>query len=118
MNDELYHVYQITKQLEELLSVQVTSKNRAEVIDQVDELLEQRQKHLIQIYPPYSEQEKQVGKQVVQMNKHINQKMQIIFDALKKDIQQMNHQRKSTNSYTNPYKNVQTIDGMFMDSKQ
>lgn len=118
MRNDLQSVYQITKQLEEALESQVTNKNRSDMINKVNELLEQRQEHLNYIHPPYTEKEKKVGKQIVLMNKHIHERMQFIFNDLKKDMQQIKQQRKSTNTYTNPYKSVQTIDGMFMDSKQ
>ncbi len=44
--------------------------------------------------------------------------MNALFTELKQEMQQMKQQRKSTQSYINPYRDVQTMDGMFMDKKK
>ncbi len=44
--------------------------------------------------------------------------MKYLFLALKNEMKQVQQQKKSTTSYSNPYKNVQNMDGMFLDQKK
>lgn len=108
---------QLTKQMEQLLEQKVTSKNRGMIIDQMNKLLGQRSHYLENITPPYSEKEKELGKEIVRLNTIIEKEMNILFDDLKKEMQQIKKQKKTNQSYVHPFKDVQAVDGMFMDRK-
>lgn len=111
-------IYDVTLQLKKRLDQEITSQNREEIIEQVNQLIEQRGKHMQELLPPYSQDEKELGKRLITLNEEIGNKMHVLFNELKKEMKQVKKQKKSNRSYTNPYKNVQTIDGMFMDSKK
>ncbi|MBR3117983.1 flagellar protein FliT [Oceanobacillus profundus] len=111
-------VYELTMQMKQLLNQEITGKTRESIIEQLTALITQRGIAMKALNPPYTEAEKQLGKELMQVNEEIQSKMQMLFLDLKKEMKQVKMQKKSNQSYTNPYKNVQTMDGMFMDSKK
>ncbi|SFA88351.1 flagellar protein FliT [Lentibacillus halodurans] len=114
---QLQGLMDVTKQLEKTLDQQVHAKNRDEVMEQVNDLLEKRGKLLTQISPPFTENERRLGEKTATLNEKIQRKMNGLFDELKLEMKQMKKQKKSNRSYINPYEHVKTADGMFMDSK-
>jgi len=113
----LQELYQITKKLEKLFEQTITSKNRESIIEEISYLIDQRGKYMDQLTPPYTETEKKLGKEIVHLNRTIEKEMNKIFRDLKREMQQMKIQKKSNQSYMNPFKSVQALDGMYMDSK-
>ncbi|MCF3943448.1 flagellar protein FliT [Oceanobacillus alkalisoli] len=115
--EALEKVYELTKKLIMLLEQPVTSKNRDDVIQQLNGLIEERGKCMEQLSPPYSEDEMKLGNEIAQLNPKIQMKMEMLFTDLKTEMKQMKQQKKSQQSYTNPYKNFSTSDGTFLDRK-
>lgn len=113
----LEKVYELTKELTTLLEQPVTSKNRDDVMQQLNELIEERGKWMEQLSPPYSDEEMKLGNEIAKLNPKIQMKMQNLFTDLKTEMKQMQQQKKSQQFYTNPYKNVSTLDGTFLDRK-
>lgn len=111
-------IYDITLQLKEVVDQEITSQNREQVIEKVNQLVEQRGEHMQALQPPYSKEEKLLGKSLIPLNEAIEKEMQVLFNELKKEMKQVKKQKKSNRTYTNPYEHVQTRDGMFMDSKK
>ncbi|WP_188454132.1 flagellar protein FliT [Virgibacillus oceani] len=116
--NRLDSVYQITKQLEALLVQTISSKNRETVIGEINILIEKRGKLIKNATPPFNDDEKQTGEKLVEMNNAIQQKMDTLFAELKLEMKQIKRQKKSNKTYINPYEKVNTIDGMFMDSRK
>ncbi|OZU88793.1 flagellar protein FliT [Virgibacillus indicus] len=116
--NRLRELYEITIQLKKTLVQEITAKDREAVIEQVNELIDKRSIHLQHVNPPFTEEEKVLGKELVVLNEEIQTKMLQLFNDLKSEMKQIKKQRKSNMSYTNPYKSVQTLDGMFMDRKK
>src|SRR5699024_3133662 len=114
----LNNVLHITEQLNALLSMDITAKNREDVIGQINELVEKRGELMNQVTPPFTDEEKRIGQEVVALNKQIQAKMNDIFTELKQEMKQINKQKKSTQTYENPYEAMQTVDGMFLDQKK
>ncbi|MBN6206869.1 hypothetical protein JYK21_10395 [Ralstonia pickettii] len=117
MMDYLEKVYEITIELKELLDQNITTKNREEVINKLNQLIETRGKWMDQLQPPYTEAEKELGEKIYALNTGIQNKMQQLFTDLKLEMRQVQKQKKTNVSYTNPYRNVHISDGTFMDSK-
>lgn len=116
--NRLEALYQVTAELQELLEQEITAKNREQVILQVDLLVEKRGKYMEALEPPYTDEEIQLGQQLIPMNEQIQQLMNELFADLKTEMKQVKKQKKSNRSYVNPYKNVQALDGRFLDSKK
>ena len=116
--NRLLDVYDVTWQMKEVLKQEITVKNREQVIEQVNQLVEARRKHMEKLAAPYSEAEKVLGKKIILLNDQIEQTMEKIFNVLKSEMKQVKKQKQSNRNYTNPYEHVQTMDGMFLDSKK
>src|SRR5690625_5395309 len=69
------------------------------------------------IEAPYSEEEHNLGKEIVKKNKVIDRRIKEIFNELKNEIKQFNAYKSRNNLYENPYHSVQVMDGMFLDRK-
>lgn len=110
-------VYELTMHMLHLLQKR-HQVERHDVIEQLTHFIEKREQVLRKLSPPYSQDEIKIGRKIISLNKTIEQEMNALFTELKQDMKQTKRQRKSTQSYVNPYRSVQTIDGMFMDQKK
>ncbi|MGM8212559.1 flagellar protein FliT [Virgibacillus sp. W0430] len=116
--NQLEQLYERTMELEQVLAQPITAKNRDEVIVVINTLINEREKCMENLRPPYTEEEKQLGKQIIERNETIKKKMDELFEHIKQDMKQVKKQEKSSRSYINPYGKFQTTDGMYLDSKQ
>lgn len=108
----------ITEELNDVLHQPIHSKNRESTIEQINHLIEKRGSLMDDIKPPFTKEEKLLGKKLVVMNETIQIKMNEVLSLLKIEMKQLKTQKKSNLNYVNPYKDVRTMDGMFMDSKK
>lgn len=115
--NRLLKIHELTNQISELLNRTVDSSNRESIISEVTNLIDKRGEHMELLNPPYKEEEFKMGKSLIAINQDIEEKMQNVFHDLKIEMKQVQQQKKTTNQYKNPYKAVDTMDGMFMDSK-
>ncbi|WP_036575102.1 flagellar protein FliT [Oceanobacillus picturae] len=115
--NRLKPVYDATIRLEKVLSQETTAKNREEIIEQVNQLVELRGEQMENIVAPFSVEEKKLGQIVVEKNRTIEGKMENLFRDLKLEMKQVKKQKKSNRTYTNPYEKVRARDGRFMDSR-
>jgi flagellar protein FliT len=110
------HCYDLTKNL--LQAVQsINEENRDNVIGKIEELLEKRQAILEQIKPPFSNEEKELGKEIVKMNRALDTNLSLLSNDIKRDMNGLNKKKVSAKKYTNPYESV-NFDGMFYDKKK
>ncbi|MUV39064.1 Flagellar protein FliT [Lentibacillus sp. JNUCC-1] len=115
---KLEDLLDVTERLAGLFGSSDTKQSREQLIDEMNQLVEERGRIMSHIQPPFTEEEKQIGKQVVELNQSIKVEMDQLFAELKTEMKQIKQLKKNNQSYTNPYQNVQTMDGMFMDSKK
>lgn len=111
-------IYDITHQIWDLLNQEITAKSRESILEELNSLILKRGAYLESLVSPYTEEEKQLGAELVKVNDKIQVRMQVLFSDLKHEMKQVKKQKKSNQSYMNPYKNVHVIDGMFMDKKK
>ncbi|MCC2251053.1 flagellar protein FliT [Virgibacillus sp. AGTR] len=115
--NRLTPLYETTIKLKELLEQKIDAKDRESVISQINSLIEKRGEQMKALTPPYSDMEKETGRALVDLNDGIQHKMQQLFHELKLEMKQIKKQKQSNRKYSDPYKNVQSKDGMFLDSK-
>lgn len=115
---QLEALYKVTQQLKEILDQPIAAKNRDAIIEEVNVLIEKRGGMMEKVIPPFTEKEKTIGKEIVALNKQIEEKMESLFAAIKQDMRQVNKQKESNRTYINPYRNTTSTDGMYHDSKQ
>ncbi|WP_426892268.1 flagellar protein FliT [Rossellomorea aquimaris] len=108
--------YTITKQLKEALE-QVTDVNREATIEEVESLLEKRQSVLGTIKPPYTQDEQELGKQMIAWNRQIDRQLAQLRLEIKRDMNGLTKKKTSVQKYSNPYESLQ-YDGMFYDKKK
>lgn len=107
-------LYQITDEIYQLTQT-FSDKNREEDIQKLEYLLLKR-RDLIEKLPPKSRDHEWMGKQIVEMNKTIDQKLIFIRHRIMEDLCLLKVKKKHNNSYVNPYE-MKSFDGMFYDKK-
>ncbi|WP_079478180.1 flagellar protein FliT [Halobacillus salinus] len=105
----------ITKELDDL--VHSRTEKRAKIVSKLEHLLNQRQVMMHKLEQP-NEEEKPLLEEVKKRDLKINQKLEFLFHDLKRDMRNNKKQKASKKQYTNPYQNVSSYDGMFLDSKK
>lgn len=116
--DRLKVLFEVTKELEDVLNQPITSKNRESIIEQVNHLIEERGQLMETVKSPFTEEEKLMGEKLVIMNETIQSKMTEVLNLLKVEMKQLKKKKKSNQNYVNPYKDVRLTDGMYLDSKK
>ncbi|MBA2175573.1 flagellar protein FliT [Halobacillus locisalis] len=105
----------ITTKLDEI--VHSPTEKRSHVVEEVERLLEEREAIMYELPQP-TEAEKPLLEEVKKRDLKINQKLEFLFNDLKRDMRNNKKQKASKKQYTNPYQNVSSYDGMFLDSKK
>lgn len=116
--NKVQKLYDMTKKLYDILNQPITNYNREEVIKQINTLVEKRGHYIDRLAPPYTNEEKKIGQDIIRFNKKIQEHMQQLFNDLKIEMKQVKKQKRSNRSYTNPYESVRALDGMFLDQKK
>ncbi len=107
-----------TKELYELVqSESFDDSVRDDVMDRLDQLLDERQLLLDQFTPPFSNEEKQLGQEIIEWNRVIESKLTSFQQLIQRDINGLSKKKSSVNKYVNPYESMQH-DGMFYDKKK
>ena len=107
--------HQATNQLIELL--QQEKLDRDVRIEKVQSLLDHREELLQSIKPPFTEQETELGKQLVQLEQQVKQLLQKQKQEIQQDMKQLRMKKESSQKYTNPYESM-PVDGLFYDKQK
>ncbi|MFC2947257.1 flagellar protein FliT [Virgibacillus sediminis] len=116
--NRLQPILDATIELKELLQQEITPQNREEVVQQVNQLLDAREELMEVLLPPFTEEEQKLGRMLTDLNASISTSLHKLFAELKEEMKQVKKQKQSNRKYTNPYQNVRTMDGMYLDSKK
>ncbi|MFD9626028.1 flagellar protein FliT [Peribacillus muralis] len=102
----------------ELLAVleDMTFAERQDKIESIIELIDRRECILVQIKPPFTDAEQQLGRRTMVLNQQIDSLMKLQKQEIQRDILEINKKKKSSNKYMNPYESL-SIDGMFYDKR-
>ena len=60
----------------------------------------------------------QVHKILYDLDKGINERLNKVILSVKKDMKDLNNQKKNEMQYLNPYSHLQVMDGMYYDKKK
>ncbi|MFB7639493.1 flagellar protein FliT [Peribacillus butanolivorans] len=93
-----------------------TIAERDDKIERVTQLIDQRDELLSQIEPPFTGKEQQLGRATMLLNQQVDRLLYLQKLEIKRDIQEINKKKKSSNKYTNPYESL-SIDGVFYDKR-
>ncbi|TCN26753.1 flagellar protein FliT [Mesobacillus foraminis] len=106
-------VYQLTLQLIEVLQKDF---NRDQKITLVEELLQKREEAMKGMVAPYTDEEKQLGKKLIELNSLLDRLLASEKNDIQKDLKELNVKKESSNKYVNPYQSL-AVDGMFYDKR-
>ncbi|MGP4040722.1 flagellar protein FliT [Gracilibacillus sp. D59] len=109
---------EITLKLNQTLDEIRKSANREERIIEIQKLLNEREDLLKEVKKPYTEEELKVGRELITIDRDIQKKMNQIFEGVKVDVRSVRKQKSSNQKYVNPYQNLATNDGTFLDKKK
>lgn len=115
--DALQHLYKITKQMSHLFRQKITSENRDQMMMEMNQLLDEREKVFKQLQPPYTASDRKMGQKILRLNEEVEKKMQKVFHELRNELQIVKKHKKSNQSYLNPFKDTQNVDGVLLDRK-
>lgn len=87
------------------------------VIEQVEQLLHQREQLQQAIQPPFTEQEQQLGQQLLVLEQQLNEKLQKYLLVIREDIEGQQKKKGSAQAYIDPYNKV-LRDGTFYDKRK
>ncbi len=107
--------YEATIELIQIL--QSPQGERNEKITKVEELLDKREVLMKELVPPYTPEEMELGKQLVELNSRFEQLLKTEKVSIQKDIKNLQAKKESNTKYVNPYQNLST-DGMFYDKRK
>ena len=113
-------VEQLLKKTESLhthLKKGIPDTNRDEYIERISALIDERETLISNLPASYTEHERQLGAQIVSLNKEIDALLKKQANHLKRELDQFNQKKRLSQQYANPYARV-TIDGMFLDKKK
>lgn len=109
-------LYNVTVSLYDIIKKTQPKASREDQINQITKLLNEREQLIYQLKPPYSVEEGELGKKIVQLNAVINQQLKELMQHIQLDIKQFKNTKAKTKKYTNPYESV-SFDGMFFDKR-
>ncbi|CAM3889983.1 flagellar protein FliT [Alkalicoccus chagannorensis] len=112
-------MYQTTYKLREQLKqpYPLSDDDRDGYIARVNELLELRQRYLDQGAAPETEMEQKAAREVLEMNKDVQQMLAERQQMIQQDLNKLKKKRQTGRRYENPYAGP-SPDGMFFDSKK
>ncbi|HZG59694.1 MAG TPA: flagellar protein FliT [Anoxybacillus sp.] len=110
-------LFSVTKELCELLEQPARKEKRDETIEAIQRLLSQRDVLIQQLQPPYSEEEQELGMQMVSLNQSIAENLQQLKLQIQQDLKIIKQKKTANQNYRNPYQPL-SIDGMFYDKKR
>lgn len=111
---QLKHLMEETLEKLENLAVE---KNRESFIETFEHFLDEREKLLKDIKPPFTDEEKRMGEELVVLDKKIQAQIEQFFQTLKRSMRNLKKQKHSNKKYANPYQDVSAMDGMFFDKR-
>ncbi len=111
------------KQLHEMTEKMYNKLNdpavgREQMIEEITTFLNEREALIKEVKAPYTEEERKLGQEVVEMDRAIQKVLQSLFMNLKGSMKQLQNQKKNNTKYVNPYSNVSSMDGMFYDKRK
>lgn len=92
-------------------------EHRDAIIDEINELLDERDALQTEITAPFTPEEEVLGKQLVELEKQVAAGLAAYMKLIRTDITAAQSKKEHVKSYVNPYGKV-ARDGTFYDTKQ
>jgi flagellar protein FliT len=108
-------IYNYTTELLDLLENK-TEMNRDGKIQLIHEFLEEREKEISGLSAPYTDQEIELGRLLVDLNEKLGILLEREKVLIQKDIKELHAKKESNQKYSNPYESF-TTGGVFYDKR-
>lgn len=111
---------QVSAKLYQLLTTIPKGEERDRFIDEINVLLDERGK----IIETLRQQNFQINTELkshamlVKLDHGIRERLQLVMEAVKKDMRDLQNAKRNEHQYMNPYSKVRVMDGMYYDKKQ
>lgn len=92
-------------------------KDRDQKVGKVQELLDNRERLLPTLKPPYSDEEMLLGQKLIELNKQLSVLLANEKADIQKDLIELKNKKTSNVKYENPYDSY-TTDGVFYDKRK
>lgn len=106
--------FKVTEKLFQLVSRPLA--DRDQTVAAIEALLKEREELLSGLKAPFTEEEQQLGWEMVKRNKIIDAGLKKLKEEIQRDMQGLTKKRDSVDKYVNPYASMQ-LDGVFYDKK-
>lgn len=118
--DNQQQLLQLSAKLYKLLETVPKGEQREEFIDEVNELLDERGLVLEALRDEnYKfDQANKVHGMLIDLDKGIRERLDIVMDAVKADMKNLQTAKKNEKQYINPYASVRVMDGKYYDKKK
>lgn len=120
MDQQIHALLQISAKLFEQLSIIPKGEERDAYIEDITNKLDARGS-IIETLRQLSFQMDSSNKLHVtlgELDKGIRERLEKVMSEIKHDMKDVQNSRKNEKQYSNPYANVQVMDGMYYDSKK
>ncbi|MGD6794235.1 hypothetical protein [Metabacillus indicus] len=110
-------LHQLTHQLLSEVNGSQQKDMRDSYILNIQQWIEQREVLISNLKPPYTQKEKQLGKEITEWNAVIHEKLKAVQNEIKEDMTKLKLQKASGQKYANPYQST-AIDGIYYDKRK
>ncbi|WP_121663626.1 hypothetical protein [Metabacillus litoralis] len=109
-------VFKLTQELVDLFDNK-NKRDRDSVIEEIEKLLHERDRLFPMIKPPFTQEEKALGEQIKKLNEKINLEFQNIKKEIQFDIKRAKESKHTQNQYVNQYTSTEN-GGIFYDKRK
>ena len=120
MEQHTQALLQISVKLYDKLTTVPDESVRDEFIEEIQALLDERGRVIKEISQSdfsYNAENK-THRTLFELDKGIRKRLELVMTSIKADMKELQASKKSEQQYTNPYANVQVMDGMYYDKKK
>ena len=119
MNNQ-QQLLQLSAKLYQLLEDVPKGEEREAFLEEIDRLLEERGQVLEALRDEnyQFDQENKVHGMLVELDKGIRERLDLVMQAVKKDMKNLQVAKQKEKQYINPYSSVRVIDGKYYDKKK
>ncbi|MYL54013.1 hypothetical protein GLW08_11760 [Pontibacillus yanchengensis] len=115
---QVQELHELTSALYKLVHETPSSEERTEHIEKLNDLFDKREAYMENLERPTSDEEKALGKEILEMDRVIQDKVNHQMKDLKREMARLKKTKTSNQKYTNPYQQLSNYDGMFLDKKK
>lgn len=118
--DKQQQLLQLSAKIFQLLETIPNGDERDEFLEEIDRLLEERGQILeaLRNENVRFEKENKVHGMLIELDKGIRDRLDLVMQAVKKDMKNLQVAKQKEKEYINPYSSVRVLDGKYYDKKK